>query len=305
MNKLIIVGGSGFLGNAIAKHFVNTFKDIVILTRGASETKNGIRYTSWDAKSVGSWAKEFDNCDVLINMVGRSVDCRYTKKNKSLILSSRVDATKVLGEVLLKSEKPPKIWLNSSTATIYRHSLDLQMDEISGEIGNGFSVEVAKAWEKTFFASPLKNTRKIALRTSIVLGKNGGALVPLKKLAQIGFGGKQGNGNQFFSWIHITDFLRSIDFIIKTENIEGPINIVAPQPCTNAYLMEKIRKSISIGFGIPLSEKILKIGALCIQTETELILKSRNVIPGRLLNKGFEFQYPTIEKALNDLNTTS
>lgn len=305
MNKLIIAGGSGFLGNEIATYFADRFKDIVILTRGISEVKNGIRFITWNAKSIGDWAEEFDNCDVLVNMAGRSVDCRYSDKNKNLILSSRIDATKVLTKVLLKSKNPPKIWLNSSTATIYRHSLDKQMDEISGEIGSGFSVEVAKAWEKAFFSTPLKSTRKVALRTSIVLGKNGGALVPLKRLAKIGFGGKQGKGNQFFSWIHITDFLRSIDFIIKNENLNGVINIVAPQPCTNAYLMKQLRKSLSVGFGISLPENLLKIGALCIQTETELILKSRNVIPTKLLHSKFEYQYTTIEQALMSLNATS
>jgi uncharacterized protein (TIGR01777 family) len=301
MKKLIIAGGSGFLGKEIATYFAAKFTDIVILTRGASETKNGIKYVSWDGKTSGAWQDEFDSCEVLINMAGRSVDCRYTQNNKKQIIDSRVDATKILGDIVSKSNHPPKIWINSSTATIYRHSLDQQMDEITGEIGTGFSVEVAKAWEKEFYNSLTLNTRKVALRTSIVLANNGGALVPIVKLANMGFGGKQGKGNQKFSWIHISDFLESINFIIQNETLEGAINSAAPEPITNAFLMKTIRQVKRIPLGIPVPKFLLEIGARIIKTETELILKSRNVLPKKLTDAGFIFNYPTIQHALKDL----
>ncbi|WP_158974326.1 TIGR01777 family oxidoreductase [Cellulophaga sp. L1A9] len=301
MKKLIIAGGSGFLGKAIAAYFTSKFTDIVILTRGATETKNGFRYVTWDGKTLGTWQEELTSCDVLINMVGRSVDCRYTPENKKLIMDSRVDATKILGEVISKSKHAPKVWINASTATIYRHALNQQMTEATGEIGTGFSVAVAKAWEEVFYASTTPNTRKVALRTSIVLANNGGALVPILKLAKMGFGGKQGDGNQQFSWIHINDFLESINFIMENTRLQGPINSAAPEPITNSFLMKTIRKELKIPFGIPLPKFLLEFGARLIKTETELILKSRNVIPTKLTNAGFTFQFSTIQSALKDL----
>ena len=174
------------------------------------------------------------------------------------------------------------------------------MDESTGEIGDGFSVYVAKAWEEAFFTSNTPHTRKVALRTSIVLGKNGGALQPIKHLARIGFGGKQGNGNQVFSWIHVQDFVKSIDFIIQNKDLKGPINIVAPEPTTNAELMKTVRKAVGISFGVPLPKWLLEIGSRIIQTETELVLKSRNVIPTKLLSQGFNFDFPVLENALKE-----
>lgn len=301
MTKLIIAGGSGFLGNTIAEYFKPKFDEIIILTRDASATKNNSSFVTWDGKTAGAWQKELENCTVLINMAGKSVDCRYTEKNKKAILSSRIDSTRVLGEVISTLKNPPKVWLNSSTATIYRHSVDKQMDEFSGEIGTGFSVSVGKAWEAEFFKTPLPKTRRVALRTAIVLAKNDGAFVPIKMLAKFGLGGKQGNGNQQFSWIHIHDFLKSIDFCLENDSLEGPINISAPNPITNSYLMQGVRKAVKIPFGLPLSKSMLEIGARIIKTEPELVLKSRNVIPKKLTDTGFEFKYSTIESALEDL----
>ena len=300
MKKLIIAGGSGFLGKAIIDYFKNKMDSIIILTRSEGHVKENIEYVQWDAKTLGSWSKHLEGCDVLINMTGRSVDCRYTKRNKKIILDSRVDSTRVLGEAIAQSKNPTKIWLNSSTATIYRHSLDKEMDEDTGEIGDGFSVSVAKGWEEAFFSSNTPQTRKVALRTSIVLGKNGGALQPIKNLAKIGFGGKQGPGNQKFSWIHVDDFVRSIDFIIQNQELEGPINIVSPKPTTNSDLMKSVRKAVKIAFGVPLPKLLLEIGSAIIQTETELIMKSRNVIPKKLLTSGFEFKYPLLSEALKE-----
>jgi len=304
MNKLVIAGGTGFLGNEIAIYFKLMLKEIVVLTRGKSCLKNQIKYVNWDGKNSGNWISELRNCDVLINMVGKSVDCRYTEKNKKLIISSRLDATKILGEVLSKMNNPPQVWINSSTATIYKHSLDKPMCEQRGIIGKGFSVSVAKKWEKQFYASKLPKTRKVALRTSIVLAKNGGAFPPIKRLAQFGFGGKQGKGNQIFSWIHIDDFLECLLYIIKNKNLNGAVNCVSPNSVTNKILMKSIRDKLGIPYGFPLPKIVLEIGAKLINTETELLLKSRYVTPNNLIANGFVFKYKNIDKALENLCAT-
>ena len=241
-----------------------------------------------------------ENATVLINLAGKSVDCRYTDANKKEILASRVDSTAILNIAVLSCANAPKHWLNSSTATIYRHSEDKQMTEENGEIGEDFSMNVAKTWEQTFFEVPTKNTLKTALRTSIVLGKKGGAFIPLKRLAQFGLGGKQGKGNQFVSWIHELDMARAIEFILQ-EKMTGVINVVSPKPVKNQQFMKQLRKAIGMPIGLPTPLFLLKLGAKMIGTEPELVLKSRNVIPERLLQKGFQFQYDTIEKTFNDL----
>lgn len=300
MKKLIIAAGTGFLGQVLIDHFKDKFEEIVILTRGKSKTIGGIKYVNWNARTFTGWEKELENASVLINLAGKSVDCRYTKKNKKEILWSRIESTKILNKAVLNCKNPPKHWLNSSTATIYRFSLDKQMDEVDGEIGNDFSINVALSWEKAFFKTETPKTLKTALRTSIVLGKNGGAFVPLKTLAKMGFGGKQGSGNQFVSWIHEEDFANGIDFIIEKE-ITGVINVVSPTPIRNVDFMEKLRKAVGFPFGIPLSKFFLEIGSFIIRTEAELVLKSRNVIPKRLLEDGFVFKFGDIDKAFRDL----
>ena len=299
-NKLIIAAGTGFLGQVLLNHFKNKFEEIVILTRGKSETRNNIKYVNWDTKTLSGWETELEKADVLINLTGKSVDCRYTDENKKEILASRIDSTAILNLAILNCTNPPKHWLNSSTATIYRHSEEHQMTEENGEIGDDFSMNVAKAWEQTFFEVPTKNSLKTALRTSIVLGKKGGAFIPLKRLTQIGFGGKNGSGNQFVSFIHEDDFARAIEFILEKEMI-GTVNVVTPNPVKNKDFMKQVRNEIGIPFGIPLSKTLLKFGAKIIKTEPELVLKSRNVIPKRLLDNGFEFKLGTIEKTLKNL----
>lgn len=300
MKKLIIAAGTGFLGQVLANHFKDKFEQIVILTRGNTKTINGIKYVNWNAKTFSGWENELENATVLINLAGKSVDCRYTKKNKKEILLSRIESTKILNKAVLNCKNPPKHWLNSSTATIYRFSLDKQMDEIDGEIGNDFSINVALSWEKAFFKTETPNTLKTALRTSIVLGKNGGAFIPLKTLVKTGFGGKQGNGNQFISWIHEEDFASAIDFIIQKE-ISGVINVVSPEPIPNSDFMQKLRKAVGSPFGIPINPFLLKIGSFFIRTEAELVLKSRNVIPKRLLENGFKFKFENIDNAFENL----
>lgn len=300
MKKLIIAAGTGFLGQVLVHHFRDKFEEIVILTRGKSQTIDGIKYVNWNARTFSGWEKELENATVLINLAGKSVDCRYTKENKKEILWSRIKSTKILNEAVLNCKNPPKHWLNSSTATIYRFSLDKQMDEVDGEIGNDFSINVALSWEKAFFKTETPKTLKTALRTSIVLGKNGGALIPLKALAKIGFGKKQGKGNQFVSWIHEADFANAVDFIIEKE-MTGVVNVVSPEPIRNKDFMQKLRKAVGFPFGIPLNAFLLEIGSFFIRTETELVLKSRNVIPKRLLENGFQFKFGNLEKALKDL----
>ena len=300
MKKLIIAAGTGFLGNVLIQHFKNKFEEIVILTRGKSEIKNQIKYVNWNAKSFSGWEKELENTDVVINLAGKSVDCRYTEKNKTEILASRIDSAKILNEAILQCKNPPKHFINSSTATIYRHSEDKEMDEYTGEIGNDFSMNVAKTWEKTFYEVETQKTLKTAIRTSIVLGKNGGAFIPLKRLTQLGLGGKNGNGSQFVSWIHEKDFARAVEFIIEKE-LSGSINVVSPLPVRNEEFMKKLQKEIGIPFGLLISKSMLEIGARIIKTETELVLKSRNVIPKRLTENGFEFKFGDIDKTFKNL----
>ena len=300
MNKLIIAAGTGFLGQVLVNHFKDKFEEIIILTRGKSQTIDGIKYVNWNAKSFSGWENELENATVLINLAGKSVDCRYTEKNKKEILLSRIESTKILNKAVLNCKNPPKHWLNSSTSTIYRFSLDKQMDEIDGEIGNDFSINVALSWEKAFFKTETPNTLKTALRTSIVLGKKGGAFIPLKTLTKTGFGGKQGKGKQFISWIHEEDFANAVDFIIEKE-ITGMINVVSPKPVRNADFMQKLRKAVGFPFGIPVNSFLLKIGSFFIRTEPELVLKSRNVIPKKLLENGFKFKFGDIDEAFNDL----
>ncbi|MDH7444830.1 TIGR01777 family oxidoreductase [Aquimarina sp. 2201CG14-23] len=303
MKKLVIAAGTGFLGNILIDHFKNKVETIVILTRGGNKSIENINYIHWDAKTLNTWKSELNDADVLINMTGKSVDCRYHQKNKDLILSSRIASTAILGKAISECKNPPKTWLNSSTATIYRHSMNQEMDETSGEIGTGFSVNVATNWEHAFFSQQTPKTRKVALRTSIVLGKNGGALQPILNLVKTGFGGKQGKGDQKFSWIHETDFARSLEFIIKNPTIEGPINIVSPTPSDNSSFMKTLRTAVGIPFGIPLPKPLLEIGAGIIKTETELILKSRNVIPKKLQENNFQFRYADLTNTITDLTS--
>lgn len=300
MKKLVIAAGTGFLGQVLIAHFKDTFTDIVVLTRGKAEVKNNIRYVNWDAQSLTGWETELEGAEVLINLAGKSVDCRYNEKNKHEIMTSRMYSTTVLNRAVVQCANPPKHWLNSSTATIYRHSEDKRMTEANGEIGHDFSMNVAKVWENSFFRTETPGTLKTTLRTSIVLGTGGGALLPLKRLAQLGFGGRQGNGNQMVSWIHEKDFARAAEFIISTK-MEGVVNVVAPSPVRNVNFMKVLRQALKIPFGIPIGRRLLAFGAMLIGTETELVLKSRNVIPQRLHESGFTFEYPTIRRALKDL----
>ena len=297
MMTITIAGGSGFLGQVLEDYFTKKGDTVYILTRTVKR-ENDIY---WNAKDLEDWTNILEHTDVLINLTGKSVDCRYTDDNKQQILNSRIDSTNALGLAINLCENPPKAWFNSSTATIYRHSTDQQMTEETGEIGDDFSMNVAKSWEKTFYSITNPKTRKIALRTSIVMGKHGGATEPLRHLVKFGLGGKQASGDQKVSWIHELDFVRAVEFLIKNTDLEGNFNLAVPHPTDNNTLMRSFREVMHMPFGLSHPEWLIKFGAKLIGTEPELVLKSRNVIPERLLKNGFKFLHSDIEIALEDL----
>jgi len=296
MKTIIIVGGSGFLGQTLEHYFSEEGYLVKILTR----TKTKKNHIHWDAKNIGKWAEQFNNTDIIINLSGKSVNCRYTIDNKKLIHDSRIDTTNLIGLAINLCENPPKVWVNSSTATIYKHSFIKEMSEENGEIGDDFSMNIAKSWENTFNNIKTPKTRKIIIRTAIVLGKKGGALIPLKRLVKFGLGGKQGKGNQKISWIHEVDFARAVFFLVSS-NLKGVFNLCVPNPINNRIFMNTLRKVLKIPFGISHPKILLNFWAKIIGTETELILKSRNVIPQRLLNNKFSFKHSILESALMNL----
>ncbi|ASK29908.1 TIGR01777 family protein [Chryseobacterium sp. T16E-39] len=295
--KIIIAAGTGFLGENLKNYFLEKGNKVYILTRNPKR-KNEIY---WDAKNPGEWGNILENADVLINLTGKSVDCRYTDINKKEIYTSRIESTKVLQQAIDTCSNKPKVWLNASSATIYVHSEKHLNTEENGIIGDDFSMNICKSWEKEFFKIENNDIRKVALRTSIVLGKNGGAFPKLCQVTKLGLGGKQGKGNQNVSWIHIDDFCRAVEWIIENENISGSINITAPNPLTNEELMKKLRAGFRIPFGMNAPVWQLEIASIFLKTETELLLKSRNVYPELLMKSGFIFSYPDIDSALGDL----
>ena len=297
MKTIIIAGGSGFLGQALESYYSKKQYNIKILTRNPTE----INHIYWNAKDLDDWAKTLEQAYVLINLTGKSVDCRYTETNKKLIHDSRIDSTKILGRAINLCKHPPKVWLNMSTATIYKDSYLKQMTEEQGEIGNDFSMNIAKSWEVAFNHIETPRTRKVILRTSIVLGKNGGAVIPLKRLTYLGLGGKQWHGEQKVSWIHETDFARAVNFIVENK-LKGIYNIVSPIPTTNSVLMQTLRKELKVIIAIPQPKWLIDFGAKLIGTESELVLKSRNVIPEKLRQAGFRFKYQTIDHAISNLH---
>ncbi|MFN8358000.1 MAG: TIGR01777 family oxidoreductase [Spirosomataceae bacterium] len=300
MKKLIIAGGSGYLGSVLADYF-STKAEVIILSRrsmASFDSTRIARFVHWDGQNLGSWVQELEGADALINLAGRSVNCRYNASNRKAIIDSRVKATQVLGQALLQLKQPPNVWLNASTATIYRHAEDRSQDEYTGEYHDDFSVQVAKQWEQAFYeASVPASVRKVALRTAIVLGKTEGVFWRLRNLVRVGLGGKQGAGSQFVSWVHELDFARAVEFLLKRPDLEGTFNIAAPSPITNTHLMRSLRETMHMPIGLPTPTWLLRLGAWLIGTETELILKSRRVVPTRLLESGFRFQFPTIQTA--------
>lgn len=295
--KITIAGGTGFIGDELVQYFEKQNHKVMVLGRTKINKPN---YLQWDGKTVGDWKNDLRGTDVLINLTGKSVDCRYTEQNKKEIFDSRTNSIEVLEKAFNEIGESPKTWIQASTATIYRNEYENSNDEYEGKIGEGFSVEVAKKWEEIFDKVTLE-TKKVVLRMTIVLGKSGGAFPVLNNLTKLGMGGKQGSGNQMVSWIHIKDMLGIIDLAIKNQWVNGVINCVAPETNTNDDFMRKIRKKNWFSFGLPTPEFLLKLGARIIGTEPELILKSRWVSSKKLNKFGFTFNYPTIESALEEL----
>jgi uncharacterized protein (TIGR01777 family) len=302
--KIILAGGNGYLGRVLTNYYKDKATEIIILSRREKQTDQNVRTVVWEGKSRGKWAAELVNADILINLCGKNVNCRYTEKNKAEIIASRVLPTELLGMVIHDMFEPPKLWINLSTATIYRHAEDRPQDEATGDIGSGFSVKVCKAWEAAFNKYDTPKTRKITLRMGIVLGRSESVFPRLLNLVKVGLGGMQGNGNQYVSWIHEHDAARTTEWFADHAELQGIFNCTAPNPVKNAELMQLIRKGYGMPLALPAPKWLLEIGAIVIGTETELILKSRWVVPKRLLNSGFEFTYERVEDAVREILDT-
>lgn len=295
MKKIVIAGGTGFLGNALREYFEKQNVEVITLSR-----KQDANTVHWNAKELGVWTQHLEDADALINLAGKSVDCRYTEDNRKAILSSRVDSTRVLNAAMQKAIPKPTVFLNASTATIYAHAETRINTEKTGILGDDFSTGVAKVWEAEFFSVPIEGVRKVAMRTSIVLGNNGGAFPKMRTIAKIGMGGKQGRGNQFVSWIHIDDFCRAVKFLILSE-LSGSVNVTAPHPVRNTVFMKELSDQLKAPFRISQPTWVLEIGALLMGTETELLLKSRSVYPERMIQTGFKFQFEKVTETFKNL----
>lgn len=308
--KIVIPGGTGHVGAVLSRAFARSGHDVCVLSR--KPVRSGqVRAVGWDGRTRGHWFREIDGADVVINLAGRSVDCRYTKKNRDLILNSRIDSTRIIGEAIAAARTPPAVWLQASTATIYSHRFDAANDEATGILGGAepntpftwrFSIEVAKAWEAELAAARTPRTRKVALRSAMTMSPDPGSIFDvLSRLVRFGLGGRVGSGRQFVSWIHQADFVRSVEWLIKNESIEGPVNLAAPNPLPYAEFMRVLRGVWGMPFGLPTPAWLLEIGTTILRTESELVLKSRRVIPGRLLEGGFEFEFPEWPEAAQNL----
>jgi uncharacterized protein (TIGR01777 family) len=307
--KIVIPGGSGQVGTILARSLHAEGHDVVILSRSPGTAP--WRFVVWDAKTLGGWAREIDGADVVINLAGRSVNCRYNAKNRREIMASRVDSTRVVGEAVAAAARPPRVWLQASTATIYAHRYDAANDEATGIIGGAepdvpetwrFSIDVATSWERALDEAPASPTRKVKLRAAVIMSPDrGGIFDTLLGLVRRGLGGTSGDGRQYVSWVHHEDFVRAVRWLIDHDAIAGPVNIAAPNPLPNKDFMRALRKAWGTPVGLPATKWMLEIGALAMRTETELVLKSRRVVPGRLLQEGFSFKFPDWPEAARDL----
>jgi len=307
--KIVIPGGSGQVGRILARHFHGQGHSVTVLSR--HPRTEPWRVVAWDGLTAGEWIAAVDGSDVCINLTGRSVNCRYTPANRTAIHDSRIRSTLLLNDVISSLDTPPHLWVNASTATIYRHALDRTMDEATGELGGSepgapdtwnFSIGVAKEWEMAFFSTPTPRTRKIAIRSAITFSPDrGGAFDVLSGLVRRGLGGRQGSGQQFVSWIHEADFVRAIDLLISREDLSGAVNVAAPNPLRNRDFMRALREAWGVRFGLAAPEWIVEMGAWAMQTESELVLKSRRVVPARLLEAGFQFLFPEWPAAAREL----
>jgi uncharacterized protein (TIGR01777 family) len=305
--RIILAGGSGFLGQLLAGYLQPRGWEPIVLTRNPSSNA-AFKEIAWDGRTVGEWAKTLEGADAVLNLAGRSVNCRYTEKNRRAIMDSRVDSTRAIGEAIARCAQPPRVWLNCSTATIYKHTFGPPHDESSRDFApspeakDEFSVAIARAWEGALSQADTPRTRKVALRITLVFGTvEGGVFQILRNLARFGLGGRMASGQQFVSWIHEEDFCRAVEWILDRDDLAGPVNVAAPNPVTNAEMMRLFRRVCGIPMGLPATAWMLEIGAWMMRTETELLLKSRRIKPGRLLASSFEFHFPIMELALRDL----
>jgi uncharacterized protein len=315
--KLILAGATGQVGRTLLRDFAReNAHELVVLTRDPSAVPDearlpGVRVLPWDGRTLGPWATEIDGADAVINLAGRSVNCRYTKKNLDAMMSSRVESTRVIGEVIARAVKPPRVWLQMSTGTIYAHRFDAPNDEATGIIGGNepdvprywdTSIAIARAWEETLAAAPTPNTRKVALRSAMVMSPDrAGVFDTLATLARRGLGGAHGSGRQYVSWIHEHDFVAAIRFLLSRDDLSGPVNLSSPGPLTNHLFQTVLRHALLVQIALPSPTWLLKLGAFLMGTDTELLLKSRRVTPGRLLASGFTFRYPDWPSAAIEL----
>lgn len=303
--KIVIPGGSGQVGRLLAQAWGDAH-EVHVLSRSAQ----GLHH--WDGASLGPWAELLEDADVVINLAGRTVDCRYNDRNLRQMMDSRVRSTRVVGEAIAACARPPRLWLQMSTATIYAHSLDRPNDERSGRIGGWepdapvywkHSIDIALAWERELeLAQVPDRVRKVALRTAMVMTPEaGGVFSVLRRMARLGLGGPIAGGQQKVSWIHGRDFVRALEFLIANPDIEGPVNLCAPGPLPQRELMAQLRDALGVPLGLPATAWMAELGALALQTDTELLLKSRYVLPGRLQEAGFAFAHPQWGEAVRDL----
>jgi uncharacterized protein (TIGR01777 family) len=297
------------VGHILARYFHARGDEVTVLSRNPRAAP--WRVVFWDGARAGAWAGEIERSDVCLNLAGRSVNCRYNAANRRAIYESRVQTTRLLNEVMASFKHPPRLWVNASMATIYRHALDRAMDEWSGELGGNeagapdtwnFSIDVAKAWEEAFFSTPTPRTRKVAIRSAMTFSPDrGGVFDVFSGLVRRGLGGMQGPGTQFVSWIHEADFVRAIEVLIAREGFSGVVNVASPNPIRNCDFMRALREAWNVRGGLPTPAWVLEIGAWMMRTESELVLKSRRVVPGRLLNAGFKFRFPEWPAAARQL----
>ncbi|MEU0878799.1 TIGR01777 family oxidoreductase [Lentzea sp. NPDC005914] len=300
--KIVMPGGTGQIGGVLNRALTDAGHEVVIVSRS-----RGVR---WDGRTLGAWAQEIDGADVVVNLAGRSVSCRYTKENLHEMMRSRVESARVVGEAIARAEKPPKVWLQMSTATIYSHRFDAANDEEKGIVGGdekdapgywGFSVDIARNWEAELEKADTPHTRKVALRAAMVMSPDrGGAFDHLSWIARLGLGGAVGDGRQYMSWIHDEDFVRAVALLIR-EPIAGAVNLAAPNPLPHKDFMREVRKAWKVPVGLPATRWMAEIGAAVIGTDTELLLKSRRVVSRRLSEAGFEFRFPHWAEAAQNL----
>lgn len=308
--KVVIPGGSGQVGTILARAFHKRGDEVVVLSRTQTNALPW-RVVKWDGETLGEWTSEFEAAETVINLAGQSVNCRYTEANRRIITESRVNSTRIVGQALAEANNAPRVWLQASTATLYAHRYDAANDEATGIIGGSepkapdtwrFSIDVVKKWERELNAAATPHTRKVLMRSAIVMSPSQGSPFDmLLRLVRFGLGGRFGDGKEYVSWIHDQDFVRTVDWLIQHEELEGPVNLAAPNPLPNSEFMQTLRKAWGLPFGLPATEWMLEFGAFVLRSETELMLKSRRVIPTRLLQSGFTFQFPTWAEAANDL----